>query len=91
LLDIGAFTADGRGDDQAQPYLIGLFAGFQILVDQARATSAIREIPPYPRALVGKHAVFNRVAADGEVLIVPVLRAVMLPGLHLVNEDESDA
>jgi plasmid stabilization system protein ParE len=29
LLDIGAFTADRWGDDQAERYLVGLFAGFQ--------------------------------------------------------------
>ena len=31
------------------------------------------------RAGVGKHAVVNRVTADGEVLIVRVLQAAMLP------------
>jgi plasmid stabilization system protein ParE len=34
LLDIGAFTADRWGDDQAERYLVGLFAGFQTLVDR---------------------------------------------------------
>jgi plasmid stabilization system protein ParE len=50
-------------------------------------------IPPYLRALVGKHAVFYRVTADGELLIVRVLHAAMLPALHLSNDndDEQDA
>lgn len=34
LLDIGAFTADRWGDDQAERYLVGLFAGCQALVDR---------------------------------------------------------
>ena len=37
------------------------------------------ESPPYLRDLVGKHAVVYRVTADGEVLIVRVLHAAMLP------------
>jgi plasmid stabilization system protein ParE len=41
------------------------------------------EIPPYFRALIGKHAVFYRLTTDGEVLIVRVLHATMLPELHL--------
>lgn len=90
LLDIGAFTADRWGADQAERYLIGLFAGFLTLVDRPELRRPFREIPPYLRALVGKHAVFYRIASDGEVLIVRVLHAVMLPALHLLNEDEAD-
>ena len=45
----------------------------------ARATPTLHEIPPYLRDLVGKHAVVYRVTADGEVLIVRVLHAAMLP------------
>jgi toxin ParE1/3/4 len=90
LLDIGAFTADRWGDDQAERYLVGLFAGFQTLVDRPELRRPFREIPPYLRALVGKHAVFYRIASDGEVLIVRVLHAVMLPALHLPNDDEDD-
>lgn len=45
-------------------------------------------IPPYFRALVGKHAIFYRIAPNGEVLIVRVLHAVMLPALHLLNEED---
>jgi len=57
----------------------------------------LHEIPPYLRDLVGKHAVVYRVTADGEVLIVRVLHAAMLPSefvLHLetpwgfVTQDE---
>jgi plasmid stabilization system protein ParE len=41
LLDIGAFTADRWGDDQAERYLIGLFTGFQTLVDRPGFTVPI--------------------------------------------------
>jgi plasmid stabilization system protein ParE len=84
-------TCSILGDDQAEQYLIGLFAGFQTLVDRPELRRPFREIPPYLRALVGKHAVFYRVTPDREVLIVRVLHAVMLPALHLLNEDEDDA
>ncbi|HEX3851984.1 MAG TPA: type II toxin-antitoxin system RelE/ParE family toxin [Polyangiaceae bacterium] len=91
LLYIGAFTADRWGDEQAERYLVGLFAGFQSLVDRPELRRPFREIPPYVRALVGKHAVFYRIASDGEVLIVRVLHAVMLPALYLLDEGEHDA
>ena len=69
-------------------YLVGLFAGFQTLVDRPELRRPFGEIPPYLRALVGKHAVFYRIASDGEILIVRVLHAVMLPALHLLNEED---
>jgi toxin ParE1/3/4 len=90
LLDIGAFTADRWGPDQAERYLIGLFSGFQTIVDRPELRRSFREIPPYLRALVAKHAVFYRVTPDAEVLIVRVLHAAMLPALHLSNEDEDE-
>jgi plasmid stabilization system protein ParE len=61
LLDVGAFTADQWGDDQAERYLIRLVAGFQALVDRAELRRPFLEIPPYLRALFGKHAAFYRV------------------------------
>ena len=84
------FTADRWGDAQAERYLTGLFAGFQNLVDRPELRRPFREISPYLRALVGKHAVFYRIASNGEVLIVRVLHAVMLPALHLLNEAQDD-
>jgi plasmid stabilization system protein ParE len=50
LLDIGAFTANRWGDDQAERYLIGLFAGFQTLV----------EGPSYVDPFVRSHPTFAR-------------------------------
>ena len=46
LLDIGAFTADRWGDDQAERYLIGLFAGFQTLIDRPDLRRPFLEILP---------------------------------------------
>jgi len=60
-----------------------LFSGFQTVVDRPEFRRPFHEIEPYFRTLVGKHAVFYRVALDGEVLIVRVLHAAMLPALHL--------
>jgi plasmid stabilization system protein ParE len=79
------------GDDQAERYLIGLFAGFQTLVERPELRRPVLQIPPYLRALVGKHAVFYRVTPDGELLIVRVLHAAMLPALHLSDEGEDEA
>lgn len=85
LLDIAAYTADRWGDAQAERYLTGLYSGFQTIVDPPDRRRPFAEIPPYFRALVGKHAVFYRIASpsDGEVLIVRVLHVAMLPELHL--------
>ncbi len=85
LLDIAAYTADRWGDAQAERYVTGLYSGFQTIVDRPELRRPFAEIPPYFRAPVGKHAVFYRVASesDGEVLIVRVLHAAMLPQLHL--------
>ena len=64
LLDIGAFKAARWGEAQAEQYLIGLFAGFQTLVNRLELRRPFREIPPSLRSLVGKHAVFYRIASD---------------------------
>lgn len=89
VLEIGAFTADRWGEAQAERYIVGLFLGFQALVDRPELRRAFVEIPPYLRVLVGKHAVFYRVSSEGEVVIVRVLHATMLPELHLRDVDES--
>ena len=78
------------GGRSGERYLIGLFAGFQTLVDRPELRRPFVAIPPYLRALVGKHAVFYRVTADGELLIVRVLHAAMLPALHLSNDDKDE-
>lgn len=56
LLDIAAYTADRWGDAQAERYLTGLYSGFQTIVDRPELRRPFAEIPPYFRALVGKHA-----------------------------------
>lgn len=89
VLEIGAFTAERWGEAQAERYIVGLFLGFQTLVERPELRRAFLKIPPYLRALVGKHAVFYRVSSDGEVSIVRVLHAAMLPELHLRDVDES--
>jgi len=89
LLDIAAFTADRWGEAQAERYLTGLYSGFQTIVDRPDLRRPFLEIPPYLRALVGKHAVFYRLATEGEILIVRVLHAAMLPELHLRDVDET--
>lgn len=83
MLDIAAFTADRWGEAQAERYVTGVYSGFQVIVDRPELRRPFLEIPPYFRALVGKHAVFYRLTTDGEVLIVRVLHATMLPELHL--------
>jgi plasmid stabilization system protein ParE len=70
VLDIAAFTADRWGKAQAERYVTGLYSGFQTIVDRPELRRPFPEIPPYFRALVGKHAVFYRLTTDGEVLIV---------------------
>lgn len=89
VLDIAAFTADRWGEPQAERYVTGLYAGFQAIVDRPELRRPFLEIPPYFRALVGKHAVFYRVTTDGELLIVRVLHATMLPELHLRDVDDT--
>lgn len=90
VLDIATFTADRWGDAQAERYVMGLYSGFQTIVDRPELRRPFLEIPPYFRALVGKHAVFYRLVTDGEVLIVRVLHAAMLPELHLSDIDEAE-
>ena len=86
VLDIAAFTADRWGEAQAERYV---YSGFQAIVDRPELRRPFLEIPPYFRALVGKHAVFYRVTTDGELLIVRVLHATMLPELHLREPDDT--
>jgi len=90
VLDIANYTADRWGEQQAERYIGELFAGFQKLVDFPELRRAYADIPPYWRLLEGKHAVFYRVVGDGEILIVRVLHAAMLPELHLTADDDAD-
>ena len=89
VLDIAAFTADRWGEAQAERYVTGLYSGFQAIVDRPELRRPFLEIPPYFRALVGKHALFYRVTNHDEVLIVRVLHATMLPELHLRDVDDT--
>src|SRR5690349_860657 len=79
LLDIGAFTADRWGDDQAERYLIALFVGFHTLVDRPELRRPFCEIPPYFRALVGKHAVFYRVTRTATSTATPSPKSTTPP------------
>jgi toxin ParE1/3/4 len=88
LLDIAAYMADRWEEAQAERYLTGLYSGFQTVVDRPELRRAFHEIPPYFRALVGKHAVCYRAWPDGTILIVRVLHAAMLPELHLLVNDK---
>jgi toxin ParE1/3/4 len=83
LLDIATYTADVWGEAQAEKYVAELFSGFQSVADRPELRRPFREIPTYFRVLVGRHAVFYRLTTDGDVLIVRVLHASMLPELHL--------
>ncbi len=89
MLDIAAFTVDRWGKAQAERYVTGLYSGFQAIVDRPERRRPFLGIPPYFRALVGKHAVFYRVTTDGEVLIIRVLHATVLPELHLRDVDDT--
>jgi toxin ParE1/3/4 len=86
LLDIASYTAERWDEQQAERYVTGLFSAFQRLVQLPEVRRPYRDIPPYWRALAGSHAIFYRIAEDGELLIVRVLHARMLPELHLADE-----
>ena len=89
LLDIANFTADRWGDQQAERYVTQLYGAFHRIAGFPELRRPYHDLPPYFRALEGKHAVFYRVADDGEVVIVRVLHGAMLPELHLEDaEDE---
>ena len=88
VLEIADYTAERWSEQQAERYVTQLFSAFQRLVDQPELRRLYREIPPYWRALEGSHAIFYRIADDGELIIVRVLHAQMLPELHLVDDHE---
>jgi toxin ParE1/3/4 len=88
LLDIARYTAERWDERQAEGYITDLFAAFQQLVECPELRRQYRPIPPYLRALAGSHAIFYRVADDGDLLIVRVLHAAMLPELHLDETEE---
>jgi len=87
LLDIASYTAERWDEEQAEHYVTRLFSAFQRLVDAPELRRPYPEIPPYWRALEGSHAVFYRVADDGEVFVIRVLHARMLPELHLAEPE----
>jgi toxin ParE1/3/4 len=88
LLDIARYTAERWDEQQAEGYITDLFSAFQQLVQRPELRRHYRPIPPYLRALAGSHAIFYRVADDGDLLIVRVLHAAMLPELHLDDAEE---
>jgi toxin ParE1/3/4 len=88
LLDIARYTADRWDEPQAERYVTDLFTAFQRLVELPELRRHYQPIPPYLRALAGSHAIFYRITDDGEILIVRVLHAAMLPELHLDEPEE---
>lgn len=90
LLDIAIYTAERWNEQQAERYVTELFSAFQRLVELPELRRPYREMVPYWRALAGSHAIFYRIADDGELLIVRVLHASMLPELHLAGKQSDE-
>jgi toxin ParE1/3/4 len=88
LRDIAVYTRRKWGDEQCRRYLEVLRGACRRLIEQPELRRQCPDVPPYCRALVGKHALFYRLEADGSVLVVRVLHAAMLPELHLPPANE---
>jgi toxin ParE1/3/4 len=86
LLNIGAYTLDRWGDDQAVRYLAELEACCQRLADLPLLGRACNHIRPGLRCMEqGSHIVFYRPAAEF-VFISRILHQSMLPARHSMDE-----
>jgi plasmid stabilization system protein ParE len=87
LLEIGAFTADAGATIKPSDTWSDSSPDSRLSSTGQSVRAPISRDPSYRRALVGRHAVFYRIASDGKVLIVRVLHAAVLPALHFSNEE----
>ncbi len=89
LREIGRYTRNMWGREQAVRYLGGPDACFCQLADDPGAGKVHPDVPPGRRLLHGRHAVFYRVDEAGALLVVRVRHARMVPELHLSSGESS--
>ena len=86
LLNIGAYTLDRWGEEQAARYLAQMEACCQRLADLPLLGRACNHIRPSLRCMEqGRHIVFYRPASEF-VLISRILHQSMLPARHSMDE-----
>jgi len=88
LREIAQFTREQWGDAQADRYLDQLHACCEQVARTPGMGRAI-ESTGYRRLEQGAHAVFYQVTDAGDVHVVRILHARMLPERHLVDDDKS--
>ena len=89
LLDIGAYTLDTWGEDQAIRYIDGLEGCCQRLAENPQLGRPCDHIRPGLRRMEhGRHVVFYRIKAGG-ILVSRILHQRMLPERQTIDEEES--
>ncbi len=83
LHDIGTYTRQRWGREQANRYLTDLDACFHRLLSTPSLGRPYPPLPSYWRCEQGSHVVFFRRETNGDVVVVRVLHQRMLPELHL--------
>jgi toxin ParE1/3/4 len=90
LREIGRYTRRRWGLEQRNRYLAELDACFQHLAETPSLGRPYAPVPPYWRVTQGAHVVFFRREDGGDVVIVRVLHARMLPERHLVRDPANE-
>jgi toxin ParE1/3/4 len=91
LLEIADHSAEQWDEAQAERYITQHFGAFRRLVDNTmlgRPCDSVR--PRLQRKTQGKHVIYFRREASGDILVVRVLHERMLPERHITGEDDQE-
>jgi len=90
LLKIAEYTRDTWGEAQCVSYLDALEACCRRLAESPSLGRACDDLRPgYFRMEQGRHVIYFRKAEGGDVWVVRILHARMLPERHISEEDET--
>ena len=88
LFNIGAYTLQTWGEDQAIRYLDDLEACCQMVADNPALGRVCDEVRPGLRRIErGRHVVFYREGAGG-ILVSCILHQRMLPERQVIDDDD---
>jgi toxin ParE1/3/4 len=88
LLNIGAYTRDTWGEDQAVRYIDDLAACCQMLADSPALGRKCDDVRPGLRRMEsGRHVVFYREETNG-ILVSRILHQRMLPARQAIDDED---
>ena len=89
LLDIGSYTLQTWGEDQASRYFNDFVEWFEKLADSPKLGRACDHIRPgFRRMECGRHVIFYEIE-DAGIIVWRILHQRMLPKMHVIDDTQN--